>query len=244
MARLPRLAVAGHLHHVLLRSHGAQPAFVDDTDRQEFLSLLREAALAERVPVHGYVLLDGEVRLLATPPDTGSLSRLMQQLGRRYGARFNRRHARSGSLWAGRFKSSVVEPVRWALRCLRRVEGLPVERGLVARAGDYAWSSAAHHAGVRRDALVSEHSEFWRLGNTPFERELRWREFTEHALTSSECAEMDAALEGGWALGDPEFLRALEQKTERRVQQRARGRPSKRRADMSPKMSPHMRESS
>lgn len=235
MARLPRLAVAGHLHHVLLRSHGAQPAFVDDADRQAFLALLREAALAERVAIHGYVLLDDEVRLLATPQEAASLSRLVQGLGRRYGARFNRRHGRSGSLWAGRFKSSVIEPARWALRCLRLVEQLPVERGLAARAGDFAWSSAAHHAGQRRDALVSEHAEFWSLGNTPFERELRWREFNEHALTSTERSEMESALEGGWALGDAAFLRSLEQQAERRVQQRARGRPRKSPFDMSPK---------
>ena len=100
MARLPRLAVAGLPHLVALYGHNGQAVFVDDEDRRLFLAALRESALLQRVAVQAYVLLDDHVHLLLTPATAGALGALMQGLGRRYGAAFNRRHGRSEALGA------------------------------------------------------------------------------------------------------------------------------------------------
>ncbi len=109
MARLPRLAVAGQAHLVLMLGHSAQPVFVDDDDRRLFLAALRDAARQHGVAVHAYALQPSQVLLLLTPGTAGALGALMQGLGRRYGAAFNRRHGRRGSLWAGRFRTAVVQ---------------------------------------------------------------------------------------------------------------------------------------
>ena len=96
MARQPRLAVAGELHHLLLRGHNGQAVFADDADRAAFVELLREPAARQGVAIHAYALLVAEVHLLVTPAQAESLGRLMQSIGRRYVALVNRRHARRG----------------------------------------------------------------------------------------------------------------------------------------------------
>ena len=97
MARLPRLVIPGLPHHLIQRGHNRQPIVLDDEDRRQFLALLREAAVNQRVALHAYVLMDNHLHLLATPETPEGLSRMMQSLGRRYVAAFNQRHGRSGT---------------------------------------------------------------------------------------------------------------------------------------------------
>lgn len=227
MARQPRLAAAGHVHHVLQRGHNEQAVFLDDEDRGAFVALLRHAASAEQVAVHGYVLLDNEVQLLVTPPGARSLSRLMQAVGRGHGARFNRRHGHVGTLWAGRFRASIIEPDRWLLRCLCFVEGT-ASRSRDAVAGAVApWSSAPHHLGLRREGMLSEHAAYWSLGNTPFERESAWRQLLERGLTDTDTVRIARALRTGAVLGGTDFQKQLAAETGRSVVSRPVGRPAR-----------------
>lgn len=220
MARLPRLSIGGHPHHVIQRGHNRAAVFIDDDDRRRYLHVLREVSTDCGVALHAYVLLPEEIQLLATPPQPQALSRMMQRLGRRYVAWFNRRHGRSGTLWEGRFRASVLDSARYLLPCMRYVETLPARRALVARPIDYRWSSAAHHLGILRDPLVVEHEMYWRLGNTPFERESAYAQLLERTLTAVEIEEIENASEKGWGLG----LTATAG-VSRRLQPLARGRP-------------------
>jgi len=224
MARLPRLSVGGELHLVAQRGVAGAPLFLDPVDRTHYTDALRDAAKECGVAVHAYVLLDDSVTLLLTPNDAPGLTRCMQRTARRYVGGLNSRHQRQGSVWSGRFRSAVVEPVL-LLPCMAYVEQAPVRLGLVASAQEWPWSSAAHHVGRRADPLVVEHPDLWRLGNTPFEREARYREFMERMLTSKEMGAISAALAGGWVLGSEAYVRSVEQATTRRVRPRARGRP-------------------
>lgn len=225
MARLPRLALAGHAHLVSLYGHSGQPVFTDDEDRREFLAALRESALQQRVWVHGYVLLDDHVHLLLTPVAAEGLGRLMQGLGRRYGAGFNRRHGRRGMLWAGRFRATVVQPGALLLDTMLFIDHHPVRTGQAAVASDLAWSSARHHLGLLRDGLITECSAWWLLGNTPFEREAAYRRLLDEGLAAPRAAAIAAAGRKNWALGDLDFLARLAQQAARPVQPRPRGRP-------------------
>lgn len=225
MARLPRLALAGELHQLALRGHNGAAVFVNDSDRADFLSMLRQAAQELGVAVHAYVLVDAEVRLLATPARDGSLGRLMQSLGRRYVLSFNRRHGRRGTLWEGRFRSSIVDAADWLFDATVLVEDLPVRSGLVAAAGDWPWSSAAHHLGRRPDPLVTEHGAYWRLGNTPFERELAHARMLAMGVQAARAAALDSALQKGHAVGEGAFLAKLRERTPRPLTARTRGRP-------------------
>jgi len=220
MARLARLCIPGHPHLVLLRGHNGQPVFVDDADRASFLSLLAESAKAHGVAIHAYGLATGEVQLLATPDATDALSRMMQSLGRRYGLMFNRRHARSGSLWDGRFRAVPIEAEQHLLAAMRYVEVAQPPRDS---------SSAAHHLGRLTDPVVSDHSLYWALGNTPFDREMKYRAWFEQGTSSNEAERFQRALAQGWPLGSAAFVAHLSSTTDRRLAAKPRGRPPKRR---------------
>lgn len=221
MARLPRLAVAGQAHLALLQGHSAQPVFADDDDRRQFLAALHESALQHGVAVHAHALLPSQVLLLLTPATDTALGALMQALGRRYGAAFNRRHGRSGSLWAGRFRTAVVQAGAPLLDALLYVD----LQGLAAGTGQQPWCSLGHHLGERRDALITDCSAWWALGNTPFEREAAFRRRLDDGLPPERLAALASALRQGWAVGDAAFLAALAQQADRPVAPRPRGRP-------------------
>ncbi len=225
MARLSRLCIPGWPHLLVQRGRDQQAVFVDDLDRELFRSILQEIAVQQGVPIHAYALLDGEVRLLVTPTAADGLSKLVQAIGRRYVSRFNRRHARSGGLWEGRFRATVVEPEQHLLSCMLFVEGgarsAPLERD------QNPWSSALHHLGARLDVLVTEPAAYWALGNTPFEREAAYRALYQQALTENQLREIGAALSAGWPLGSEAFRQALVASTTRRLQPLPKGRPRK-----------------
>lgn len=224
MARLPRLAVAGALHQVMLRGHDGQPLVRDRADREALLALLRDAAAAEGVAVHAYALLDHELHLLATPAEAPALGRLVQELGRRYVAAFNRRHGRRGALWDGRFRCSVID-AGLLLDATLHIETLPVRTGRVASAVDWPWASATHHAGVRRDLLITEHPRYWTIGNTPFERESAHAHLLSQGVPDTLRRRLDEALQRGHAVGSDAFVRQVGAAAMRPVQARPRGRP-------------------
>lgn len=219
MARLPRLALAGHTHYLIQRAHGSvagRGVFADAQDRETFLSALHEAAAAEQVQLHAYALLADEVHLLATPAAGPALGRLMQALGRRYVSAYNRRHSHQGSLWDGRFRCAVVEPgaTRLALLCL--VDGLSEEAGV---------TSAAHRTGARREPGLTDPPELWQLGNTPFEREAAYRGLLNQGVPAARAEAWRRAALGGWAIGSTAFTAAVADMAARPAGPRPRGRP-------------------
>lgn len=240
MARLPRLEVPGLPHLLLQRAHNFGTLTADDGDAQVWRAALHQASRDQTVAVHGYGLWPEGFLLLLTPAAPGGLSLLMQSVGRRYGAHFNRRHGRSGSLWDGRFRTTVIQPGAAVLEALLMVESESGWRALArARRGPDGspgaepsraplWSSRAHHLGLARDALVQDAREFWALGNTPFERESRWAQCLEAGLGRDATTRLSAAVDKGWVLADEAFQAELAATTGRRVTPLARGRPRKR----------------
>ena len=225
MARLPRLVVPHQTHYISQYGHDRQPVFRDGEDYGAYLAWLREASRKFQVAVHAYVLLPEEVNLLATPVDEEGLGRMMQWVGRYYVPYFNRKYARSGTLWSGRYKATVIDAANYFLACCRYMEMRPVLAGAAADPADYPWSSYAHHAGIRADQLISGHSLYWALGNTPFEREAGYRRLMEQGMSTAEIARLQAAVSAGWALGSDGFRQELEKKTQRRAGPARRGRP-------------------
>lgn len=227
MARTTRLVVAGMPHHLIQRGNNRQAIVVDDEDRRQFLQDLREAARVNQVAIHAYVLMDNHFHLLATPESEKGLGALMQSLGRRYVAWFNRRHQRTGTLWDGRYKLSVVDPQASFLVCQRYIELNPERTGQVASATEHRWSSLAHHLGTMPDPLVSSHAAYWSLGNTPFEREAMYRDWLAQGVTAAQAEQVTRALSQSGVLGDAAFSQRLSQQMHRQVAPRPRGRPKK-----------------
>jgi putative transposase len=230
MARLPRIEAAGLPHHVIQRGNNRQPIFADAAAYQRYLQLLQEIGAAHAVAVHAYVLMTNHVHLLATPEKEGGLSRFMQALGRRYVRWFNDRHGRTGTLWEGRFRSTVIAADRYLLACMRYIELNPVRAGLSVAPAEYRWSSHAHHVGHAVDPLITDHALFWALGNTPFERQSAYQLLFETPLASSDLDELRRATNRGWALATKDDLPRSDQPSGQFVQPKPRGRPRLRRS--------------
>lgn len=227
MARLPRLTLPNWPHHLLQRAHDGQTLARDDADRLALIEVLRAGAKELGIDIHAYVVLDDQFRLVLTPRTPDALSKLIQGVGRRYVALFNRRHGRAGALWATRFKATVLDPARYLLTCMVDVETHPVRAGLVGQAAAYRWSSCAHHLGQRSDPLITDPQQIWQLGNTPFEREAAWRKLLEEGTSTAQTQAIAAATHGGWALGSEGFVASAQACAQRPLQPRSRGRPRK-----------------
>ena len=224
MARSARLIVPCFPHHVFQQGNNRQKVFRDDEDYISYLEWLKKAARLYRVDVHAYALLDNGVHLLVTPVDESGLARMMQWIGRHYVPYFNKKYQRSGTLWEGRFRTSIVEE-DWLPRCSRFMEMQPVACGLAARPEDYVWSSYRHHIGISPSPVIRDHAVYWNLGNTPFAREMAYKAFFEQF--NVEDRKLDEILKKGWPLGSDAFIKRLEKVTERQFRMGKRGRPAK-----------------
>lgn len=227
MARLARLTLPGCLHLVTQRGNNRQPVVIDDLDRQVLLDLIAQQAARHQVALHAYVLLPTGMYLLLTPETGAGVPAMMQAVGRAYVRRFNARHGRSGTLWEGRYRSTLIQPERCLLPCMAMMDTEPVRAGLCPEAGAFAWSSHGHHIGQSPDRRLSAHPLYWALGNTPFAREAAYAELVRRGLGAQQLASIQEAAWHGWALGDPAFLESLQQATVRRVQPARPGRPIK-----------------
>jgi putative transposase len=227
MARLPRLIAPGLPHHLIQRGNNRQPIFLDEVDCARYLDDLADLARAHDLAIHAYVLMANHAHLLATPAGDDTLGRLMQALGRRYVRWFNARHRRTGTLWEGRYRSTVVESDRYLLACMRYIELNPVRAGLVEEPGAYRWSSYRHQVGLRADPLVTEHAAYWGLGNTPFERQVAYGALFEQGVADEDLRAIRSATNSGWALGRSCFVEAVAAKAGRRSAPNRPGRPRK-----------------
>ncbi len=225
MARLPRFSPAGLPALVLQRGNNRQSVFQGPDDYLHYLDCLRMAAREHDLAVHAYALRPNHVHLVATPRGADSLSLTMQAVGRRYARYFNRVAGRTGTLWEGRFRSAVFDPVPWMLPAMLYVEGNAVRSGDVVSPEADRWSSYRHHAGIEASPFVSDHSAYWGLGNTPFERQSNYRSLYAEGLSGMTLATLRSHAHSGWPLGDAAFLAQLERHAPRRIQPLPKGRP-------------------
>lgn len=225
MARLPRLTVPGYPHHVIQRGNNRQPIFTSQADYDFFLDLLDENARKFGVAIHAYVLMGNHFHLLATPQADTALPQLMQAIGRRYVRYFNDAQQRSGTLWEGRYKATLIQADRYLLACMAYIDLNPVRAGLVGQARDYPWSSHAHYIGLRMDKLVTPHPLYWQLGNTPFAREAAYAGLVQAGVSAAQLEELTQSTLHGWALGEAGFVDELQKRTSRRLSKISAGRP-------------------
>ena len=225
MARLPRLTLPGYPHHLIQRGNNRQAIFVSKTDYQTLLDLLVENADKFDVAIHAYVLMSNHFHLLVTPQTADGVPQMMQAVGRRYVRCFNNAQKRSGALWEGRYKSTLIQSERYLLACMAYIDLNPVRAGLVAQAGDYPWSSYGHYTGQRTDKFITPHALLWQLGNTPFAREAAYAELVRSGFSAAQQKALTDSALRGWALGEPDFVADLQKRTQRRVAKSSAGRP-------------------
>ena len=193
MARLARTIIPGQAMHVMVRGNNREILFFNDADRRIYLDWLREAAKQFGSAVHAFALMPNHVHLLMTPQNVDSLAKTMQSLGRRYAQYFNQQHHRSGTIWEGRYRSSLIDP-EYFLRCQRYIELNPVRAGFESSPQDSTWTSFASHIGGNAEPWLVDHQHFWSLGNTPFERQMAWSAFVKDGAPHWEDRQITEAL--------------------------------------------------
>ncbi len=201
MPRPPRVVLPSVPLHVIQRGNNRVPCFTAHNDYLVYLDLLRECAFDCGCALHAYVLMSNHVHLLLSPDDDDSVSTMMQRLGRRYVLYFNRRHARTGTLWEGRFRSSLVQDERYLMVCHRYIELNPVRAGMVDAPSDYPWSSHRGNALGRHDPLLTPHLLYNRLGKTSTARQTAYRHLFSEALSDDTLDQLRQAGRGNRPLG-------------------------------------------
>lgn len=163
--------------HVIQRGYRRGACFFCARDRIAYLHWLGRYAAHCECAVHAYALMANHVHVLVTPSGAGGVSALMPALCKRYERHVGEAHGREGMLWEeGRELRPVYAP-RYVLACMRYVELNPVRAGLVARPGDYRWSSFRSNALGREDSVVTPHPLYYALGRSPASRRAAYLEF-------------------------------------------------------------------
>jgi putative transposase len=225
MARLPRLTLPGYPHHVIQRGNNRQVIVARDADRRFLLDLVLSTSRDCKVAIHSYVLMDNHFHLLATPETDKGLPTMMQAVGRSYVRYFNDQTSRTGTLWEGRYRSTLVQADAYLLACMVYMDLNPVRAGMVADPAEYLWSSHRHYIGRAQDRVITPHPLFWSLGNTPFAREQAYSNLVGAGVARDVQARLTDGTLRGWAVGDAAFVGSLEREGPRRPAPRKAGRP-------------------
>ena len=223
MARLPRFVVPGQPQHVIVRGNNRSEIFCADADYRFYLEKLELACKQHGCEVHAYVLMTNHVHLLMTPHAVQSLSKTLQMLGRYYVQYFNYCYRRTGTLWEGRYKATLIDSEAYLLTCMRYIELNPVRAAMVSHPSEYLWSSYHCNALGKADTLVTPRLEYTQLGSTEMERLLAYRQLFDHHLADAEVKEIREATNKAWVLGRDKFKQQIQQQVARRVDPAAKG---------------------
>ncbi|MBI3231112.1 MAG: transposase [Burkholderiales bacterium] len=225
MPRRARLKIPGVTVHLIQRAMAGQSCFFQDADYRFYVESLTELAARFNVAVHAYALLENEVHILATPKDADGVSWLMKHLSQRYVQYVNQAHGRTGSLWEGRFRSSLLGGSDYILACYRYIEQAPVRAGLVAQARQYAWSSYRCNAEGKANAAVTPHKLFQKLGSDAAARNVAYRTLCKAALPDGMLETLRRASNGAHVLGNAKFIAQIETEAGYKVTRGKVGRP-------------------
>lgn len=223
MARQPRYVLPGQPQHIIHRGNNGAAIFFRDEDYRIYLHSLAEACAAHRCELHAYVLMPNHVHLLVTPLQESSISKTMQSIGGRYAQYVNSTYRRTGSLWEGRYRSTVIDPDEYLLCCMSFVECNPVRAALAASPREYRWSSYFGNAEGRADVPITPHRLYERLADTPSARQAKYRALLEVPLDERVAADIRYATIKGWVLGSSAFRERLQTVLNRRAHPLPRG---------------------
>ena len=225
MPRHARLKAAGYPLHIVHRGNNRTDCFGLHSHRNLYLSLLDEYAATYGCEVHAYVVMTNHVHLLVTPQAAESASLMMKRVAQIYAQYINRKLGRTGTLWEGRFKSSIVDSETYLLRCYRYIEMNPVRAGMVTIAAEYPWSSHRCNAFGAQSTIVTPHERYLALDAIPERRQREYRLLFDAPIPDEELRRIRDALNGGFALGSEEFISQLKKIAGERVE-RTRERQS------------------
>ncbi|MBL4670591.1 MAG: transposase [Flavobacteriales bacterium] len=211
MPRRPRDFLPNVPVHLIQRGNDRKVCFLTDRDYTVYLNKLRECSNLHGVAIHSFVLMTNHVHLLCTPERPQSISLMMQGLGRYYVRYINSTYKRTGTLWEGRFKASLLSTERYFLTVSRYIELNPIRAGMVKHPAEYPWSSYRHNASGKRIKLITPHPVYLSLGRSKQERRARYQALFDQLIPSYTLEEIRTATNKAWVLGDGKFKQQIEQ---------------------------------
>lgn len=226
MARKPRLAPAGYPQHVIQRGNNRSVCFKCESDYIAYISWLKKFSSKFNVGIHAWVLMTNHVHLLCTPNlDNLGVSKMMQALGRMYVRYFNHKYERTGTLWEGRFHSSLVSNDEYLLTVYRYIELNPVRANMVEKPVEYKWSSYRINALGTSSTLCTPHPVFLNLGTTQNQRLANYRALFKEELPQTVINKIQSGTRKGLVLGSDTFKLEIETLTGHRLKHETLGRP-------------------
>ncbi len=188
--------------HVITRGNNRMACFFSDDDYLFYLECLCDACIRYKVSLHAYVLMTNHVHLLLTPETVEGISKVLQSVGRRYVQYVNFIYRRTGTLWEGRHKSSLVDAETYLLVCYRV------------------------NAGIQNRRRLSTHPLYQALGCND---EMRFKSY--RALFNSDLGDLvhdiRRSINFSMPVGDNHFQQQIEQALGRKLGYSSKGRPRK-----------------
>jgi putative transposase len=230
MARLPRYVIPNQPQHIIQRGNNRQVIFAADADYQFFRDALIDAAAKHGLHIHAYVWMTNHIHLLATPQFEDSISKVFQSVGRKYVQYYNFTYKRSGTLWEGRYRATIVDSEQYLLKLMRYIELNPVRASMTQHPADYPWSSYAFNAEGKiglNNYWLTPHDEYLRLGQTDSERYAAYQALFKVDLSTNDLVQIRECTHKGWALGSQRFIDEIELLTKRQATSKGIGRPKK-----------------
>ena len=217
MARMARLVVPGHPHHVTQRGVRRMEVFLQPSDYQDYLSLISKAAKKAGTEIWAYCLMPNHVHLILVPSHEDGLRATLGEAHRKYTRMINFREGCRGHLWQERFHSFAMDESH-LMACARYVELNPVKAGLVKQPEDWQWSSARAHLCGEDDALVTAKPLLARIPD--------WQRFLAGGVSEAELKALHMHTKTGRPLGVKEWIEKLENETGRYLKPKSVGRPA------------------
>lgn len=226
MPRRTRMYLPGMPYHIVQRGNNREPCFIEAENYQFYLSLWESISKRYGVSVHAYCLMTNHIHFLLTPETESSISNTMQVVGSRYAQYINLKYKRTGTLWEGRHRSSLVQSNKYFLTCMRYIELNPVRAGMVHKPEEYKWSS--YGANVWGDtSWVKPHEEYLQIGKNVTERAHAYREMFRNQICDQDLHTIRLAAHYSQPVGDDRFREFIEKKYQIKLGHMKRGRPKK-----------------
>lgn len=225
MPRQQRYFIPDIPQHIITRGVDRQAVFFQNSDYLLYLDALRDSATRYQCQVHAYVLMTNHVHLLVTPEHERSVPSMMQAMGRNYVQRLNARYRRTGTLWEGRYKASLVQSNRYLLACQRYIELNPVRAGMTAGPGEYPFSSYAYHAYGKTNPVITPHAMYLELAKDSSDRRKAYRSLFVDVLEESLLKRIRHNTDACSVIGNDRFKKQISAMLHREVPTGKRGRP-------------------
>ncbi len=226
MPRRSRMYLPGLPYHVVQRGNNKQACFVEPEDYRFYLQLWQEVSPRYNVSVHAYCLMTNHIHFLATPETESSLSNTMKVVGSRYAQYFNKKYHRTGTLWEGRHRSSLVQSDRYLLTCMRYIELNPVRASMVKLPDDYTWSSYRVN-GWGDESWLTPHPDYLRLDHDVVQRGYHYRALFKDQIQQQDLSLIRKAAHYCQPFGSDQFRVSIEKQYGIKPGQMSRGRPAK-----------------